>query len=143
MVNDNQGSTTTNGTIRNTAGALLSVEDDGRNGTGVIQCPSCETSLRRHQVAEHCEEEMDRLRNMRLAPTPAGDQTTVQNGVAGNKTTCNIADNSEDVVPVDVVNQKPATTTIASACPGTGQNGPWNVFQRVQKNRQTRMMVKL
>ncbi|KAH8312609.1 hypothetical protein KR044_011669 [Drosophila immigrans] len=74
-----------------------------------VICPSCDTKIRRSQVADHCQVEVDRLHSMQLRST---DTAAPQAATATTE----------------------AQPTVAEG----GQRKPWTVFQRVQRNRQTR-----
>ncbi|XP_073844311.1 ring finger protein 220 [Musca autumnalis] len=104
--------TTANAT---TASSLLAPE----NGVvaGAIECPSCEKKLLPYEVAGHVNEEM-----MRLKQTPL--MATAKVAAA------EVMDHSED-----------CTTSSNAADAGTTneRRKPWSVFQRVQRNRQSRM----
>ncbi|KAM8707390.1 hypothetical protein ACLKA7_011474 [Drosophila subpalustris] len=68
-----------------------------------VICPSCDAKIKRSQVADHCQVEMERLHSMQLR-SAATDVTTTQSQSGAD----------------------------------TGQRKPWSVFQRVQRNRQSR-----
>ncbi|KAH8388379.1 hypothetical protein KR093_005153 [Drosophila rubida] len=77
-----------------------------------VICPTCDAKIRRSQVADHCQVEMDRLHSMQLRSADA------------------------------TVSQAPTATASASTTSTTEAEGgprkPWTVFQRVQRNRQAR-----
>lgn len=94
--------------------ASPSFEDDN-----MVQCPTCDTKLHRYEVAKHCEQEMQRLKQL---------QTHAQ------AETCNQTDNKSET------NDEAAHTSSSDqAMPE--KRKPWSVFQRVQRNRQSRMKV--
>uniref|UniRef100_A0A1A9WJA2 RING-type domain-containing protein n=1 Tax=Glossina brevipalpis TaxID=37001 RepID=A0A1A9WJA2_9MUSC len=75
-----------------------------------IQCPTCETKLRRYEVAEHCEQEMERLKKLKASS--------------------------------DDLQAKEETEGEGSSSNEERRGKPWSVFQRVQRNRQTRMKLR-
>jgi len=80
-----------------------------------VICPSCEATIKRSQVADHCQVEVERLHSMQLRSTTEGTATAT--------TTVTTT----------------TTTELQSQSGGeTGQRKPWSVFQRVQRNRQSR-----
>ncbi|KAH8292314.1 hypothetical protein KR054_008441 [Drosophila jambulina] len=78
------------------------------SGDDEVICPTCDVKIKRSQVADHCQMEMDRLHN----PTSTG----VSN---------------PEATPGPV-----AASTAQTGSAGGRQ--PWSVFQRVQRNRQAR-----
>ncbi|XP_062125608.1 E3 ubiquitin-protein ligase Rnf220 [Drosophila sulfurigaster albostrigata] len=88
---------------------LASSEED-------VICPTCDAKIKRSQVADHCQVEMDRLHSMQLRST---DSTASQAASATASTTT-------------------TTTESNSTAVEGGQRKPWTVFQRVQRNRQAR-----
>lgn len=90
-----------------------SFEDDN-----MVQCPTCDTKLHRFEVAKHCEQEMQRLKDLNthaLADGPLPEEAEVK---------------GED---------ESATSNGQST---SEKRKPWSVFQRVQRNRQSRMKVR-
>lgn len=81
-----------------------------------VQCPTCETKLRRYEVAEHCEQEMERLKKLKANSLIESEDLGKKGENEGEGSYSNIADVER-------------------------RRKPWSVFQRVQRNRQTRMKV--
>lgn len=82
-----------------------------KNSEEDVICPSCDTKIKRSQVADHCQVEMERLRSRDVsgtAPTTATATTTTTQSQTG----------------------------LGEG--GGGQRKPWSVYQRVQRNRQAR-----
>ncbi|XP_016974518.1 E3 ubiquitin-protein ligase RNF220 [Drosophila rhopaloa] len=79
------------------------------NGEDDVICPTCDVKIKRSQVADHCQVEMERLHN----PTSASNPSSQSAGSAA------------------------ASATQGSGS-GAGGRQPWSVFQRVQRNRQAR-----
>ncbi|XP_064549182.1 E3 ubiquitin-protein ligase RNF220 [Drosophila montana] len=86
------------------------------NGEEDVICPSCDAKIKRSQVADHCQIEMERLHGMQLRSTQTAAATPAH---ASTTTTAQ-------------------TQSAAAAAEGGGQRKPWSVFQRVQRNRQAR-----
>lgn len=98
--------TVTNGDSLN----LVNSEED-------VICPSCDAKIKRSQVADHCQVEVDRLHSMQLRSAEA---STLPASPNTNATAT-------------------ATTQPPPVAEGAGsQRRPWTVFQRVQRNRQAR-----
>uniref|UniRef100_A0A1I8NRR2 RING-type domain-containing protein n=1 Tax=Stomoxys calcitrans TaxID=35570 RepID=A0A1I8NRR2_STOCA len=76
----------------------------------LLQCPNCDKKLTRFEMASHCEQEMQRLKQTPLLKEP---------NEAGN----------EDEAEVGTTSSNDAGD----------RRKPWSVFQRVQRNRQSRM----
>ncbi|BFF91455.1 E3 ubiquitin-protein ligase Rnf220 [Drosophila madeirensis] len=88
-------------TVSNGENYHISNDDD-------VICPTCNVKIKRSQVADHCQVEMERLHTVvpPISTAPTSTMTT--------------------------------TTTTSTSQSGSGGRQPWSVFQRVQKNRQTR-----
>ncbi|TDG47422.1 hypothetical protein AWZ03_006150 [Drosophila navojoa] len=84
------------------------------NGEEDVICPTCDAKIKRSQVADHCQIEMDRLHSMQLRSA----QTVAALAATTNNTS--------------------QTQSSAATAEGGGQRKPWSVFQRVQRNRQAR-----
>uniref|UniRef100_A0A1B0G7Y4 RING-type domain-containing protein n=1 Tax=Glossina morsitans morsitans TaxID=37546 RepID=A0A1B0G7Y4_GLOMM len=82
-----------------------------------VQCPTCETKLRRYEVAEHCEQEMERLKKLKANSLIESEDLGKKGENEGEGSYSNIADVER-------------------------RRKPWSVFQRVQRNRQTRMKLR-
>ncbi|EDV93028.1 E3 ubiquitin-protein ligase RNF220 [Drosophila grimshawi] len=78
------------------------------NGDEDVICPTCDAKIKRSQVADHCQMEMERLHSMQLRSSAATSPTTAT-----------------------------ASASSPAAAEGT-QRRPWSIFQRVQRNRQSR-----
>ncbi|EDW14609.1 E3 ubiquitin-protein ligase RNF220 [Drosophila mojavensis] len=85
------------------------------NGEEDVICPTCDAKIKRSQVADHCQIEMDRLHSMQLRSA----QTAAALAATTNNTTSQ-------------------TQSSAATAEGGSQRKPWSVFQRVQRNRQAR-----
>ncbi|EDW80621.1 uncharacterized protein Dwil_GK11468 [Drosophila willistoni] len=77
-----------------------------------VICPTCDRKIKRSQVADHCQMEMERLHNVGSGTVTA---TT----------------NAATTTP-------PQSGSVSGTGTGTGGRQPWSVFQRVQRNRQAR-----
>ncbi|KAL7728223.1 hypothetical protein ACLKA6_005639 [Drosophila palustris] len=82
-----------------------------------VICPSCDAKIKRSQVADHCQVEMERLHSMQLRSTATDVTVSTATSTATTPTTA---------------------TTQSQSGAETGQRKPWSVFQRVQRNRQSR-----
>ncbi|ALC45999.1 CG4813 [Drosophila busckii] len=80
-----------------------------------VICPTCDAKIKRSQVADHCQLEVDRLHSMQLRSADTAPTTTTT-----------------------TTTQATSTSTSTSQTQPQGQRKPWTVFQRVQRNRQAR-----
>lgn len=85
----------------------------------LVQCPNCEKKLHPFEVASHCEQEMQRLKQQ----TPL------------------LSDESSPNIAADEDEESGSSGTTSSNDPAAERRKPWSVFQRVQRNRQSRMKV--
>lgn len=92
------------------------------NGEEDVICPTCDAKIKRSQVADHCQVEMDRLHRMQLRSTQIAAA----------------ADNSAPASTTNTTTTTSQTQSAAATAEGGGQRRPWSVFQRVQRNRQAR-----
>ncbi|XP_037810282.1 E3 ubiquitin-protein ligase RNF220 [Lucilia sericata] len=105
----------TNIASSSTLNASPSFEDEA-----MVQCPTCDAKLHRYEVAKHCEEEMQRLKELQTHALiesrikPEDDDSTPPEADEAGRSTSNGQSSSE-------------------------KRKPWTVFQRVQRNRQSRM----
>ncbi|XP_017052544.1 E3 ubiquitin-protein ligase Rnf220 [Drosophila ficusphila] len=81
------------------------------NGDDDVICPTCDVKIKRSQVADHCQVEMERLHNPITVSSPLAQS-------AGSTA--------------------PPSAQESGSVPGAGGRQPWSVFQRVQRNRQAR-----
>jgi len=79
------------------------------SGDDDVICPTCDVKIKRSQVADHCQVEMERLHNPIRVANPSAQS-------AGST----------------------ATSASPGSGSGSGGRQPWSVFQRVQRNRQAR-----
>ncbi|XP_005178218.1 E3 ubiquitin-protein ligase RNF220 [Musca domestica] len=118
--------TTTNASIPSSSSSttisLLAPENGG--GGGHIECPNCDKKLLPHEVAGHVNEEMQRLKQT----LPITTRTTM---VALRAASEELFDRDEEST-TSSGNDGGTTTT-------SERRKPWSVFQRVQRNRQSRM----
>ncbi|KAH8407932.1 hypothetical protein KR222_002506 [Zaprionus bogoriensis] len=75
-----------------------------------VICPSCDAKIKRSQVADHCQVEVERLHSMQALPAAPATVT--------------------------VTTQSPSPQQVGELA--GNQRRPWSVFQRVQRNRQAR-----
>lgn len=81
----------------------------------LIRCPTCDKKLHRFEVASHCEQEMQRLKELQT------QQLTESH------------DLKEDEQAVE------ERSTVSNGQSTSAKRKPWTVFQRVQRNRQSRL----
>ncbi|XP_075146258.1 ring finger protein 220 [Haematobia irritans] len=94
-------------TTATTTSAIVPSED------GVLlQCPNCDKKLHRFEMASHCEQEMQNLKQTAQLLTESNEVGRDEEEIVGGTTSSN---DSAD------------------------RRKPWTVFQRVQRNRQSRM----
>ncbi|KAI8124681.1 Protein winged eye [Lucilia cuprina] len=105
----------TNIASSSTLNASPSFEDEA-----IVQCPTCDAKLHRYEVAKHCEEEMQRLKELQ---THALKESRIKP-----------EDDDGNQPEVDEAGRSTSNGQSSSE-----KRKPWTVFQRVQRNRQSRM----
>lgn len=104
-----------------------SFEDDA-----MVQCPTCDMKLHRYEVAKHCEQEMQRLKDL---------QTQTQHALTSEARFLDV-DEEEELAEGTASNGNEAGRSNGqSNAAAVEKRKPWSVFQRVQRNRQSRMKV--
>ncbi|GBP16709.1 hypothetical protein EVAR_72223_1 [Eumeta japonica] len=83
----------------------------------IVQCPSCDIKLHRYEVAKHCEQELQRLKE--LQPHVLAETCTQTENKSGTNEEAAHSTSNDQSLPE--------------------KRKPWSVFQRVQRNRQCRM----
>ncbi|KAM7363206.1 ring finger protein 220 [Cochliomyia hominivorax] len=105
-------------TITNLAtSSTLNTSSPSLEDETMVQCPSCETKLHRYEVAKHCEQEMQRLKDLQTHAITESRLKIENEGGAEND---------------EAAGQSNGQST-------SEKRKPWTVFQRVQRNRQSRM----
>ncbi|XP_061402202.1 E3 ubiquitin-protein ligase RNF220-like [Musca vetustissima] len=119
---------TTNAAIPSSTLSLLTPGNGSVGGT--IECPNCDKKLLPHEVAGHVNEEMQRLKQTPITTTTA----IAMRSTASDE----LLDPHEDTT---TSSSNDAGTTSSSSTTATANEKPkpWSVFQRVQRNRQSRM----
>ncbi|XP_065369573.1 E3 ubiquitin-protein ligase Rnf220 [Calliphora vicina] len=106
-------------TITNLASSSALNSSPSFEDEAMVKCPTCDTKLHRYEVANHCEQEMQRLKDLQThalaeSRTQPDDDCSGETDEAGRSTSNGQSSTSE-------------------------KRKPWTVFQRVQRNRQSRL----